>query len=57
MLKKSLDPGVAVFCNEGDVVTLESILWEMESRVSGKGYRMVCPLMELVGTPVREHDI
>ncbi len=31
-------------------------LWEMESGMSGKGYRMGCPLVELVGTPARDRD-
>ncbi len=30
-------------------------LWEMESGVSGKGYRMA-ELAELVGTPARDRD-
>lgn len=29
-------------------------LWEIESGLIGKGYGMVCPLAELVGTPVRD---
>ncbi len=28
----------------------------MESGMSGKGYRMGCPLVELVGTPARDRD-
>ncbi len=36
---------------------MECILLEMEYGVSGTGYRMGCPLADLVSTLVREHDI